>query len=73
VPLYRVVIQELPEPRDADEPGLVGRAVRSLNVEVDADNPEEAVEKGWGEWDAEHPGERPQAGRYRVFDPVVEE
>jgi|HubBroStandDraft_3_1064219.scaffolds.fasta_scaffold11769_6 hypothetical protein len=44
--MYRVVIQELPEPRDADEPGLVGRAVRSLDVAVEAESPEEAVAKG---------------------------
>jgi hypothetical protein len=71
--MYRVVIQELPEPRNAEEPGLLGRAVRSLDVEVDAESPEEAVEKGWEEWDTKHPGGRPEAGRYRVFDPVVVE
>jgi hypothetical protein len=73
VPLYRVVIQELPEPRNAEEPGLVGRVVRSLDVVVDAESPEEAVEKGWEEWDTKHPGGRPEAGRYKVFDPVVVE
>jgi hypothetical protein len=73
VPLYRVVIQEFPEPRDAEEPGLVGRAVRGVDVEVDAKSREEAVEKGWEEWDTEHPGGRPAAGRYRVFDSVVDD
>lgn len=73
MPLYRVVIQELPVPRDAEEPGLVGRAVRNLDVKVDAESPEEAIDKGWQEWDKKYPGGRPEAGRCRVFPELVEE
>jgi hypothetical protein len=74
MPLYPVVIQELLEPRDAEQPALVGRPVRGLDVEVEAESWEQALAKGWEEWDKKHPGGRPEEGRFRVFPPkVVEE
>jgi hypothetical protein len=73
MPLFQIVIQELPKPRDAGEPALVSHAVRALDVEVEAQSPDDALAKGWEAWDAKHPGPRPEAGRCRVFDPVLVE
>jgi hypothetical protein len=70
MPLFGIVIQELPKPRGTAEPALVGQAVRALDVEVEAERPEDAVAKGWEAWDAKYPGPRPEAGRCRVFDPI---
>jgi hypothetical protein len=69
MPRFPVLIQELPKPRDASEPALVSSPVRTLDVEVEAESWEEAVARGWEEWDARYKGQRPEAGRFRVLRP----